>query len=123
MIRFEIKNCNMILTEKQQKYQHYHPEKHARYEQLLVLEILPSNQRQIIEQVKFKFFYLGKALEIQTENQVDALKSLNLSNKTVELKQIEGKFPKNLLNDLIIYKLQNIIKLQEVIKSNELDYK
>ena len=95
----------MILTEKQQKYQHYHPEKHASYEQLLVLEILPSNQRQIIEQVKFKFFYLGKALEIQTENQVDALKSLNLSNKTVELKQIEGKFPKNLLNDLIIYKL------------------
>ena len=62
-------------------------------------------------------------MEIQTENQVDALKSLNLSNKTVELKQIEGKFPKNLLNDLIIYKLQNIIKLQEVIKSNELDYK
>ena len=57
-------------------------------------------------------------MEIQTENQVDALKSLNLSNKTVELKQIEGKFPKNLLNDLIIYKLQNIIKLQEVIKSN-----
>ena len=62
-------------------------------------------------------------MEIQTENQVDALKSLNLSNKTVELKQIEGKFPKYLLNDLIIYKLQNIIKLQEVIKSNELDYK
>ena len=25
--RLEMKNCNMILTEKQQKYQHYHPEK------------------------------------------------------------------------------------------------
>ena len=27
MIRLEIKNDNMILTEKQQKYQHYHLEK------------------------------------------------------------------------------------------------
>ena len=25
--RLELKNCNMILTEKQQKYQHYNPEK------------------------------------------------------------------------------------------------
>ena len=24
MIRLEMKNCKMILTEKQQKYQHYH---------------------------------------------------------------------------------------------------
>ena len=24
MIRFEMKKCTMILTEKQQKYQHYH---------------------------------------------------------------------------------------------------
>ena len=27
MIRLEMKNCNMILTEKQQKYQHCHQEK------------------------------------------------------------------------------------------------
>ena len=27
MIRLEIQNCNMILTEKQQKYQHYLLEK------------------------------------------------------------------------------------------------
>ena len=27
MIRLKMKNCNMILTEKQQKYQHYHHEK------------------------------------------------------------------------------------------------
>ena len=27
MIRLEMKNCNIILTEKQQKYQHYHLEK------------------------------------------------------------------------------------------------
>ena len=27
MIRSEVKNCNMILTEKEQKYQYYHPKK------------------------------------------------------------------------------------------------
>ena len=27
MIRLAIKNCNMILTKKKQKYQHYHLEK------------------------------------------------------------------------------------------------
>ena len=27
MTRLEMKNSNMILTEKEQKYQHYHPEK------------------------------------------------------------------------------------------------
>ena len=42
--------------------------------------------------------------------------SLNIPNKTDELKEIQAIFPKNLLNDLIIYKLQNIIK------SFQLDY-
>ena len=27
MMKLEMKNCNMILTDKHQKYQHYHPEK------------------------------------------------------------------------------------------------
>ena len=41
-----MKNCNMILTEKQQKYQHFHLEK-------LIIEIVPSDQRRVIEQAKF----------------------------------------------------------------------
>ena len=44
-------------------------------------EKLPSNQRQIIEQVKFTYSPLGKAFEKQTEKQVGPLKSLNPSNK------------------------------------------
>ena len=40
-----MKNCNMILTEKQQKGQHYHLDK---YEYLTGKEVLPFNQRQII---------------------------------------------------------------------------
>ena len=36
----------------------------------------------------------------QTEKQVDDFKSLNISNKTDELREIEGIFPKNLWNIL-----------------------
>ena len=58
-----------------------------------------------------------------TEKQVDPLNSLNLSYKTNELKQIEHIFRKNLLNDLTTYRLKEIIRLQDIIKLNELDYK
>ena len=47
---------------------------------------------------------------------------LNFSYKTNELKQIYGIFPKYLLNDLIVYKLREIVQLQDFIKSNELQY-
>ena len=69
-----------------------------KYEYLTGEEILPSNQRQIIEQAKFAYSPLGKAFEKQTERQVGAIKSLNHSNK---LKRIEGILPHNLVNDLI----------------------
>ena len=74
----------MILTEKQQKYQHYHLGKllNICYRYLTGEEILPSNQRKIIEQSKFAYSPLGKASEKQTEKQVNALKSLEPSNKT-----------------------------------------
>ena len=42
MIRFEMKNCNEVLTEKQQIYQHYHLEKSGE-------KIFPFIQRQIID--------------------------------------------------------------------------
>ena len=64
-----------------------------KYEYLTSEEILPSNRRQITEQAKFTYSPLGKALERLTEKQVDALKSLNLSIKTDELKQTQSIFP------------------------------
>ena len=48
-----------------------------------------------------KIYLLGKAFEKQTEKQVSALKSLDLSNKKDELKQFEGIFSQNLMNNLI----------------------
>ena len=44
MIRLRMKNYNMILIEKPQKYQPYH-----KFEYLTGKEILPSNEKQIIE--------------------------------------------------------------------------
>ena len=55
MIRLELKNYNMILIEKQPKYQLY----------LTGEKILPSNQKQLIEQAKFTYLPLRKAFEKQ----------------------------------------------------------
>ena len=41
------------------------------------------NQRQIIEQAKFAYFLLGKTFEKQREKQVDAINSLDISNKKI----------------------------------------
>ena len=46
--RLEMKNCNMILTEKLQNYQNYHLEKLVNMN-IRGEEMLPCNQRQIIE--------------------------------------------------------------------------
>ena len=51
------------------------------YDYLTGEETLTSNQRQIIEQTKFAYSPLRKAFEKPTEKQVEALKSLDLSNK------------------------------------------
>ena len=85
--------------------------------------ILPFNKRQIIEEAKFAYSPLGKAFEKQTENQVGAIESLDLSNKKDELKQIEGIFPQNLISGLIRAKLKEIVKLRDIIKKDDLNYK
>ena len=59
-----------------------------KYEYLTGEEILPSNQQQLIQQAKFNYSPLGKAIEKQIkaikdqgEKQVVALESLNVPNK------------------------------------------
>ena len=69
MIKLEMKNYNMILIEKMQKYQLYQQTK------LISTNIvLPSNQKTKIEQAKFTYSPLGKAFEKQT-------KKLNIKEK------------------------------------------
>ena len=79
-------------------------------------QILPFNQRQIIERAKFAYPPSGKAFEEKREVQVDAIKSLDISNKKDELKQIESVFPQNLMNDSIRDKLKEIVKFQDIKK-------
>ena len=78
--------------------------------------MLPSNERQIREQAKFAYYPLGKAFKKQTEKQICALKSLDLSNKKDELKINEGIFPQNLVNNLICVELKEIVKFQDDLK-------
>ena len=68
-----------------------------KYEYLTGEEILPSNQKQIIEQARFTYSLLGKTFEKQTKTiedqikkQVDILKSLEFL-KPKEVKSEETK--------------------------------
>ena len=72
---------------------------------------------------KLAYSLLGKAFEKQTEKQVGAIKSLKYSKKKDELKQIDGIFAQNLMNDLISDKLKEIVNLQDIIKKYNLRYK
>ena len=83
-----------------------------KYEYLTGEEMLPSNQRQIIEQAKFTYSPLGKAFERQTKTiedqrkkQVKALKDLDLKEET---KSIEEIFPKDYESDEMKNKLSKI---------------
>ena len=69
-----------------------------KYEYLSGEDILPSNQQQIIEQVKLIYSPLGKAFDKQTKTikdqekkQVDALENLKLKPIEEERKPIEDK--------------------------------
>ena len=58
-----MKNGNMILTEKLQKYPHYHREKIDKYAFVTSEEILPSDQSRITEPAKFRYSSLEKDFE------------------------------------------------------------
>ena len=89
-----------------------------KYEYLTDEEILPSNQQQIIQQAKFDYSPLGKAIEKQIktikdqgEKQVVALESLKASDK--KLPAIKDFIPTENLNPEII---KEIKKIEEIKK-------
>ena len=84
-----------------------------KFEYLTDKEMLPYNRSQMIEQAKFTYLPLRKALKKQTRTK---LQSSSLSNKKDELNQIESIFPKNQVNDLITDKLKEIKQLEEIDK-------
>ena len=65
MVKLKMKNYNAILTENQQKYQHYCQVEIDEYEYFTGKKILPSDQGRIRKQAKFTYFPLSKAFEKQ----------------------------------------------------------
>ena len=65
ILRLEMKNCNMVLSSKNMSIIIW--KKNDKYEYFTREEILFSNQREKIEQVKFPYSPLGKAFVKQTK--------------------------------------------------------
>ena len=110
MIRLEMKNYDMILTEKLPKYKFYHWVKLIILNILLVKKYLSSNQQQIIEQAKFTYSPLGKAFEKQIktnedqgEKQIKALEDLKPKEQTksIEVKSNNQSRAAIIFNDFI----------------------
>ena len=100
-----------------------------KYEYLTGEEILPSNQKQIIEQAKFTYSPLGKAFEKQTktiedqrEKNVQALEDLKPKE---QIKSIKGNFTevyesvemKNEMNEIKEYEKKSIETLWFIIQA------
>ena len=128
-----MKNYNMILIDKLQKYQLYHQAKLINTN-ILQEEILPSYQKQVIEQAKFTYLLLGKAFEKQAktiegqgEKQVEAIKEHGkesvksnedvYKNNTLHENQDDGIFDK-----LSNKRIGNIYNLSKQINFNNLTY-
>ena len=65
MVRLDLENCN--INRKAAKISALSSEKIDKHEYFTGEEISPSNQREIIEQVKFAYSLLGKTFEKQTK--------------------------------------------------------
>ena len=99
-----------------------------KYEYLTGEEILPSNQQQIIQQVKFNYSPLRKAIEKQIktikrqgEKQVVALESLKDSDK--KLTPIKDIIPMENLNPEIINEIKRIEEIEKNVDRNKMVYK
>ena len=131
MIRLEMKNHNMILMEKQLKYQLNHQENFTNMNILLVKIYYYLINNKIIEQARFTYSPLGKAfekqiktIEDQGKKQVDALENLKLKEET---KPIEDK-PNNqsratiIFNELINKRKELMSELYDSVDYNNLKF-
>ena len=99
-----------------------------KYECLTGEETLPSNQQQIIQQAKFTYSPLGKAIEKQIktikdqgEKQVVALELLKDSDK--KLTPIKDFIPTEDLNPEIINEIKRIEEIEKKVDRNRMVYK
>ena len=102
--------------------------KFGKYEYLTGEEILPSNQQQLIQEAKFNYSPLGKALEKQRkaikdqgEKQVVALESLKPPDK--KLPPMKDFIPMENLNPEIINEIKRIEEIEKNVDRNKMFYK
>ena len=110
-----MKNYNMTLIEKLQKYQLDHQTELISMSILQVKKCDLLIKKKITEKTKFTYSPLGKAFGKQTKEQVKAIKDLNISDKASELEQIESIFSQNALNDLISNKRKKSLSYKTVL--------
>ena len=99
-----------------------------KYEYLTGEEIKPANQQQIIQQAKFNYSPLGRAIEKQIktikdqgEKQVVALEFLKDSDK--KLTPIKDFIPMENLNPEIINEIKRIEEIEKNVDRNKMVYK
>ena len=128
----------MILIEKLQKYQPYHQAKltsRLSYRE----KILPSNQKQIIEQAKFTYSPLRKAFQKQTktiegqgQNQISAIKvsgkqiiesnEVAKNNFNIYRSGIPHEKPKRNINRFVKERALEFLDIKDKIDPNHLAY-
>ena len=102
-----------------------------KYEYLTGEEILPSNQQNIIQQAKFTYAFLGKALEKQTKTiedqgkkQVKAIQDkqiVNINKDDYKNKLLLSK-EREIFKDIYNKRLDKIEELNNKINYNDLEY-
>ena len=101
-----------------------------KYEYLIGEEILPSNQQQIIEQAKFTYSPLGKALEKQTktikdqeEKQIEAIQDNTKQLVNTQELTIKNVIPENILNDEAKKEIYKISRIEKTVDREKLAHK
>ena len=101
-----------------------------KYEYLIGEEILPSNQQQIIEQAKFTYSPLGKALEKQTktikdqeEKQIEAIQDNTKQLVNTQELTIKNVIPENILNDEAKKEMYKISRIEKTVDREKLAHK
>ena len=97
-----------------------------KYEFFTVEEIIPPDERRLIEQAKFAYSALVKVFEKQaktTEKQVEALEVLKPEESKEEIKSVEGLFPKGMRTNEIKNEIDEIKKWEEKIRQKDFLYK
>ena len=129
MIKLEMRNLNMILTEKQQKYQHYDLEKLMNVNILQMKKHYHLIKRSVIEQTKFSHSPLGKVFEKETkmteekdEKQIDAITDQKKRLETLSNKDDHKSIDKKIFDRVVIERFDEIKELTNEIDHDDLIY-